>query len=38
MLHRHEEFEEFCANAGISNISFTIFLIYYELFAARYDY
>lgn len=38
MLRRHEEFEEFCNDAGISNISFTIFLLYYELFAARYDY
>jgi len=38
MLRRHEEFEEFCNDAGIDNISFTIFLLYYDLFSARYDY
>jgi hypothetical protein len=36
MLRRHEEFEEFCYDAGIGNISFTIFLLYYQLFESRY--
>lgn len=38
MLRRHEEFEEFCNDAGIDNIAFLIFLRYTQLFAARYDY
>ena len=37
MLRRHEEFEEFCNDAGIGNIAFLIFLRYYELFYERYD-
>ena len=37
MMRRHEEFEEFCENTGIGNISFTIFLIYSDLFSTRYQ-